>query len=183
MTDTTIPSAMDRLDALLRQQETERSDLVAWLLAEERQKAAEIVDDLRPDAGSALVEAVEGVERQLRADHRVGRLLGRVVTELPSRMPTGPGCCGRASRHGTHCTRCTRSAVTQYKAGGRRRCAACRPFPLIGHAVRRIGVVSRAENGRCAVGPGVAITAAQVAAGCCTRTIGMVGLAPTPFRP
>ncbi len=86
MTDTTSPTATDRLAGLLRKQEIERSDLAAQLLAEERRHAAGIVNDLRPDAGAALASAVDEVEAQIRQDHRAGRLLGRVATSLPEWM-------------------------------------------------------------------------------------------------
>lgn len=83
MNATSPPDARHRLDTLLRRQEQERSDIVAELLDEERQHAAGIVNDLRPDAGGALVEAIDQIEAQIRRDVKADRLLAKVVTQLP----------------------------------------------------------------------------------------------------
>jgi hypothetical protein len=82
--NTTTPTATDRLDTLLREQERQRSDFVAELLDEERRAAAGIVDALHPDAGAKLADAIDQIERQVRQDLRAGRLLAKVETSLPS---------------------------------------------------------------------------------------------------
>ncbi len=82
--NTTTPTATDRLAGLLRLQEQQRADFVAELLDEQRQHAASILGDLHPDVGNALTEALEGIERQIREDHRAGRLLAKIETSVPS---------------------------------------------------------------------------------------------------
>jgi hypothetical protein len=84
--DTTKISTPGAFAALLERQAREREDAAGQLLDAERRAAASILGDLHPDAGEKLTEALDGVERHLRADHRAGTLLGRVTTSLPEWM-------------------------------------------------------------------------------------------------
>lgn len=79
MTDT-----LTALSHLIERQRREREQLVAQLLDAERDAAIALVNETHPLAGAALVEAIAGVERQIRADVKADRLLATVQTDLPA---------------------------------------------------------------------------------------------------
>jgi hypothetical protein len=69
---------------MLARHEQERATFAAQLLAEEKAQASQLRAAFNPEAGTALAEALNDIERQLRADHRTGNLHAVQVTDLPS---------------------------------------------------------------------------------------------------
>lgn len=84
MATTIQDTAKNRVDALIQRQAAEREELVRELEREEAAEARALTQAVRDDAGARLAEALEAVERQLRADRRADRLMAVEVTDLPS---------------------------------------------------------------------------------------------------
>jgi len=78
--------ASEQLRGLLERQSRERRELVEALVAEEDSEAAEIRGEFNQNAGTAIAEALEDVERQIQRDLKADTLRAAVITELPGWM-------------------------------------------------------------------------------------------------
>jgi hypothetical protein len=69
---------------MLARHEQERATFAAQLLAEEKAQASQLREAFNPEAGAALAEAFDQIERQVRQNKRADKLLARVEPVVPS---------------------------------------------------------------------------------------------------